>query len=338
MVKLQPLKSKKGEVVFRRKLYKDFLSGKKSLVSRQLKEAIKGTKRHQKNARKAFKKLAKEKIPLSPYLDLGAASCARSMILENELNAQGVALDLSFEALKFSPLLAKGLNYKKLPLRIVCDLYHLPFQDNSFPFVFAFQTLHHLPDPRPAFLEIKRVMASSGYFYLGEEPVKQTFNLNLWRRGAKKTLPEKILMAAGLLPFITKIGKEEVKYGILEESFSLKDWQKFLKTFPQAQVEIIPFKFGGPVDTFNLPASTKALIFLLGGGINALCQVKKKTKQKNFKTILETLACPDCPSRPPLKPSKKEFSCSKCSQKYKIKDDIIFLLPKNLERQLYGKL
>lgn len=333
MHKLQTLKNKKGEVSFRQKLYQQLLEGHEGLTS-----TIEGTKIHQLNARQSFQKLQKSGITLSPYLDLGAASCARSLILENEFGAKGIAGDLSFETLQFAPILAKGLGYKKLPLRIVFDIYHLPFRDNSLPFIFTFQTLHHLPDPGPVFEEIKRVLPDGGYFYFGEEPIKQTLNLGLWRRGSQRNPLEKFLMALCILPFITRIGRDEVEHGILEESFSLGNWQDFLKAFDEIRVEILPFKLGPKSEQLNPPLLTKIAIFLLGGGINALCKVSKKTKAVKFKNLLEVLACPQCSTHPPLISQKIYFYCPRCEHKYKIKNDIIFLLPKSLEKELYGSI
>ena len=57
MTKHQPLAAKKGEVNFRRKLYQDLLSDKSLSSSAKFKETLEGTKRHQKNARRASPRL-----------------------------------------------------------------------------------------------------------------------------------------------------------------------------------------------------------------------------------------------------------------------------------------
>jgi len=335
MIKLQSLNNKKGEVVFRKRLYRS-LPPRQSLL--KLGSRLDEEKIHQKNSREAFKKLEKMEIPMSFYVDLGAGSCLRSLVLENEFNGKGVAGDISLDAIKFTNSLAKRFRYRKIPFRVVLDIYHLPFKNDSLPFIIIFQTLHHLPDPLPVLLEIKRVLADGGYVYIGEEPIKQTLNLNLWRRGRQRTPLEKILMAIGILPFITTIGKEEVEYGILEESFSLKQWQKWLAIFDKVETEIIPFKLGPRSNNLSRPSLlTKFFLFLLGGGINALCQVEKDAPGVKPTDISQIFACPGCSTHPPLEFRKKKnyYVCNQCKNIYRKRQGILFLLPKELEKQLY---
>ena len=37
---------------------------------------------------------------ISPYVEIGAERCQRSLVMENDLNANGAAVDISFDMLK----------------------------------------------------------------------------------------------------------------------------------------------------------------------------------------------------------------------------------------------
>ena len=67
----------------------------------------------------------------------------------------------------------KSFQKKNAPERICCDANTLPFAQNSLPFVFCFETLHHFPDPTPVVHEIYRVLCPGGWFYFNEEPFKK---------------------------------------------------------------------------------------------------------------------------------------------------------------------
>ena len=258
MNKIQPLSAKIGEVNFRQKLTSQH-QGKKTYYKTHTtpKQNLKLLKQRAIKSLHIFKQLKKQKVPLSPFLELGGEKCERAAVITSKLSGQGAVVDLSAESLISAEKFCPKLNLKKLPLRICADAYNLPFQNNSFSFIFAFQTLHHFPDPTPILEEVYRVLAPGGCFYFNEEPVKQLVNLNLWRRDFKLRWWEKILKAMLILPFISKIGKSEVSEGVLEETFDLKTWQKALNVFNKVQAELVPYPFG-PVTKVNKPASNAA--------------------------------------------------------------------------------
>ncbi len=340
MGRLQPLAAKLGEVRFRQKLVKQHLGKERSIPKEpDRKEIIKILKQRINATRKILKKLKNKDFLLSPFLEIGAEKGQRSMLLVNEFGAQGFAADLSLESLASAGIFAESLGFQKLPTLLCCDAHHLPFKDNRFPFVFCFETLHHFPDPSPIVKEIYRVLAPGGIFYFGEEPVKQTFNLNLWRRGYHLNPLEKFLKAIGILPFLTKIGKSEVNHGILEEEFSLKTWQKALSIFEKAELMITPVFFGpsSPLvknQSFWVTPSliTSSLIALQGGGIEGLAVKKGERKLAKDRPI--AFICPDCKKN--LAKKEKGFSCPRCQRQFSRKNGVLMILPFKLHQKLYG--
>ena len=153
-------------------------------------------------------------------------------------------------------------------------------------------------------------------------------------------------MACGILPFITTIGKEETECGITEEMFDLKIWKQALSSFDKIEADISLYRLGKPISLVkkdsqwtDMPFIIKSALFLLGGGISALCSTAKSGQPKTYSSILDLVACPTCQSRPPLvTTAHRSFTCPGCGAQYFSKNDIIFLLPKQLEKELYGHI
>lgn len=338
MGRLQPLSAKFGEVKFRQKLVKQHL-GKKGLIPEEPSptEILEILKNRVNATRKILKKLVDQDFPLSPFLEIGAEKGQRSMLLVNEFGAVGFASDLSFESLASAKKFASLLCFKKLPTLVCCDAYCMPFANNSFPFVFSFETLHHFPNPTLIIKEIFRVLTPGGVFYFGEEPVKQTLNLNLWHRSYHLRPFEKFLKAIGILPFVSRIGKTETSHGILEEEFSLITWKKALSSFDKVEANVKPVFFGPQSGLIkkgrywqNPKLMVQVLMFIQGGGIEGLGI--KRGKLKIPKNIV--LICPDCQKK--LTNTKKGFSCLRCKVQFIEKDNVLMLLPTKLQDKLYG--
>lgn len=340
MGRLQPILAKIGEVKFRRRLVKQHQGlGICYPTHTTPLENLKLLRQRAENSFKIFKNLQNQNILLSPFLELGGEKCERAAVLTTKMGGQGAVVDLSAESLESAANFCPKIGLKNLPLRICADAYHLPFANNSFAFVFTFQTLHHFPDPAPITTEIYRVLSPGGYFYFDEEPIKQKVNISLWRRDYHLRWWEKILKMFLILPFISTIGKSEVSEGVLEETFDLSAWERALNQFYQANAVLAPYPLGpktklekGKKGWLKPKLSTGLLINLTGGGIKALCF--KKGNLKLFKkNISNLLACPNCQGK--LKKLSFLLTCPKCQEKYPIKNGILYLLTKDLREKLY---
>ena len=350
MRKVQSLENKKGEVDFRRKLAIQF-DGKATYykgepTDLEYRSIVKDRIRDYTGY---FEKLKKNNIPLGLYLELGGGVGQGAMLLENKFNVHGFTSDISLETLKLGDKYLNYLDYKKMPIRICADIYNLPFRSEGIPFIFTFQMLHHLPDPKPILEEVKRVLAPNGYFYFNEEPIAQIFNLNLWRRDRHLRWFEKILKVFVVLHFISRIGKSETEHDILEETFSLPVWEKALNIFKRAHVTIKAFPYGPTVRRNKMkrsgwirpPFIKRVFLNILGGGIEALCQKEhdRKWRRPHYTTVFDLLACPNCRHKPKLTlQNNQTLLCQSCLSVYKKTNGIFMLFSKDQLKTLYPNL
>jgi SAM-dependent methyltransferase/uncharacterized protein YbaR (Trm112 family) len=310
-----------GEIAFRRKLSNNTIS--KYLPSES--ELINILKKRNSDSQKTFLELGKS-IPLSPFLELGAERACRSALLVSKLASSGFALDLSLDSLFKARYFASKLNLKSLPILVCADAYNLPFKARSIPFVFCFETLHHFPHPKPIIDECLRVTKNN--FYFSEEPIRQLLNLRLWRRDYHLNLFEKLLKKIYLLPFLSDIGRSEVKNNILENSFWLDIWKQSLP--PDSSIELQPIFWGPKSYSLNPSLLNKVLLAIQGGGITAL--VTKNTHRTTTHDLLSLLSCPTCH----ISLNLNSLQCSRCKQKFIHKNGVYILLKEPLRKKLYG--
>jgi len=281
---------------------------------------------------------------LSPFIELGAERCQRSLVLTNDFNANGFAVDISFHQLRTATYFAQKFNKPKLPYRVCCDINNLPFRSGSVPFVLCYEFLHHFPTPKPILQQAHRVL-SSGVFFFNEEPFRRP-KLALFRQSQKQyseSTLRKSKTRRFLESFVTEEYCDEREHGIIEnDDISLAHWNECLSVFDSR--EIVVYSLGNRLCTrLNEKISLKNLPNLLfGGGIRGICRKTAQSPRHQAANLTELLACPDClESRGPVSdpPSLSEqgssLRCDDCGSRFPVVDDITILLPTRLRRELY---
>jgi ubiquinone/menaquinone biosynthesis C-methylase UbiE/ferredoxin len=295
----QSVDSKKGEILFRYKLYQQHVNGKSVFEDEFNKdEILEIMKARVEKSEIEFEKMGQKGIVFSPFLEIGAERCQRSMLLTNNFNAEGFAVDISLDSLKSAQYFAQVLGFKKLPVRVCCDAYNLPFRNNSFPFCFCYETLHHFPDPSPIIQEIWRVL-DTGYFFFAEEPIRRSLKINLYRKNRKIYSMEekgKSKFIKIVESFISNSSCNEEEYGIVENcNISIANWKRILGNFDRDIILSDPLG----IISCNLDSPKislkRVLVSLLGGNIRGLCYAKKKdVGVQATEKIFDLIGCPNC--------------------------------------------
>ncbi len=340
----QQLAAQKGEIEFRKKLYQQQVEGKKVLddefdasgIETLLVEKM-STTIGQMNV------LLERHLVSSPYLEIGAERCQRSLVMENDLGLHGAAIDISFEMLRSCSHYQHVFHKAKSPIRICCDANTLPFMTGSIRFVFCYETLHHFPEPAPIAKEIHRVLLPGGSFFFNEEPYKRLFHINLYK--GTNVYSEKTLKRSKLRKvfdhFLCERSCNEVEHGIIEnEDITLSSWKQALLPFEERDVTLTA---GGVIhsDLFAPASHTKYFAAsLLGGQISGICRKLTGNGKPNL-SIYDALICPSCRktgSEVLLNRENSLFRCPTCSQKFPVVDEVLFLFSQDKLAELYPEI
>lgn len=117
-----------------------------------------------------------KKLGLKPgdkVLDVGCGSGHFLTRLEKHLGIKGVGIDISPKSIK----LAKRWQKENLEFR-VSKAEKLPFEDESFDYVFCFDVLEHIKEQRQALREMARVLKKDGWLLLYTMNKKRRFTWN----------------------------------------------------------------------------------------------------------------------------------------------------------------
>jgi len=343
----QQLGNQKGEIEFRRKLvrhqiedgkvFDDYFDG--SATKEILRDRMAETK-------SGMTRLAEAGVPLSPYLEIGAERGQRSLVMENDMNARGAAADISADMLRSCDYYKAIFNCANLPLRVCCDANNLPFQSNSIPFVFCYETLHHFPSPTPIVAEIYRVLRPEGYFWFDDEPYKRVLHWNLYDggKGHNTEAVKRGTFRKAMDRLFARMACNEVEHGIIENlDIPTGEWKQALSLFTKRDVWLQPTqRINFKAKLFDSSSSLKYLIaYLLGGRITALCQ-KGPGLERPVASITEALICPSCRLSGKEISLRQEndasFVCSECHRHYPVVNGVAFVFEYGKLRELYPEV
>ena len=277
--------------------------------------------------------LTRRGVPLSPFLEIGAGSVQRSIALANHQRADGVATDISQNALRDAPYVLSLLRQGRAPMRICCDAHHLPFLDDTFRYVFAYQTLHHFENPVPVVAECYRVLGRGGYFFFDEEPLDT--RLRRLARGRRMlshppTRAQRIAARLGVEKVFWDDGAHERSLGIVEGRPDIATWREALACFGSVEAVVNRrLRFGSNLRT---PMLSALLSGLVGGNIRGLClKLDGMVAASDFR---ERLMCPDCLSANLAVVEREPILCRNCGRTYPVVEGVYRMLPAELEAQL----
>ncbi len=336
-MKRQSLAQKRAEVAYRNLMSEQHRGGKIHFSGEYTqKEMLEELRKRLANSRRDFKSLQIRGVSFTPYLEIGAEYGLRSALLKSEFKSHGIALDIAITPLQNLPGFANKFRLNKIPLRVCADCHALPFPDNSFRFIFCYQTLHHFPNPLPVIREIYRCLIPGGYFFFAEEPIFQKYNLDFFRRPTKITGLMKLLKTIPILPFVSKIGKTETDFGIYEGTITLDVWRKIISMFKPSTMQIDVFPFGKLTSSifFSRWSWEQFVLDIFGGGIQALLQKPDTPDKKNSNMLSRMIryTCPDCKTI--LIIFDHQFQCRKCKRLFTKKNGVWEILPIQLHTSL----
>jgi uncharacterized protein YbaR (Trm112 family) len=125
-------------------------------------------------------------------------------------------------------------------------------------------------------------------------------------------------------------GTLERSLGMTEAKFDIHLWRKALQPFRVIDIEINS-KLKIHCD-LERPVLNSFLAGVIGGNVRGLCT--KNDGEMATENFRERLRCVDCHSTQPLQRSDNHWFCENCKRKYPVVDDIIRILPAQLEEEL----
>ena len=289
--------------------------------------------------------------PLTPFLEIGSNAGHTSYLLANDFGADGYALDISADSLRYGVSLMDRWGLSRAPVRVAGDALHLPFADESLNCVLAFQMLSQFMDIEAVFLEVKRVLKPGGVFIFAEEPLRRLLSLRLYRCPYYEQMKpwERTLFDWGILGFFVQdvIGAhQEESFGIKQNHrMNLRHWHDLVtKHFTDYRYEIFV-----PQRGFAERAVKKLAVALdphgsewraarlLGGTLAAFCRKSGSLAQAaafdpaRFETIFR---CPDCGGALARDPADA-LECAVCSYRAPLEGGVYNLLNSRDKKELY---
>lgn len=114
--------------------------------------------------RRMLERLTYVKLTPRVLLDVGCATGAGiTALMQRYPKALPLAIDYAYPMLLAACARRVGL-LRRRPRAVQADVHALPLADGSVHLIWSNQMLHWLDDPRPAFAELRRVLAPGGLF------------------------------------------------------------------------------------------------------------------------------------------------------------------------------
>ena len=287
--------------------------------------------------------------PMTPFLEIGSNAGHSSYMLANKYGAEGFALDISEDSLRYGVVLREKWQLEKSPTLVAGDALHLPFKDNSLRMVVAFQMLSQFMDIESVILEVKRVLAPGGIFVFAEEPMRRLLTARIYRCPYYDTMKpwERKLSDWGLLGFLVKdvIGAhQEESFGIHQNHrMYLSDWHRLVtKHFAEQEYKLYVPERGWAERWVKKIAiqldphkSQWRAARLMGGTLAAICRKAGDPPSLPVQPPFESyFRCPDCGADLNLD-SSRTLRCTSCAYEALLNDGVYNLLPSQDKRELY---
>lgn len=117
--------------------------------------------------------LNKLKFIPKKILEIGANDRFTIHYLSEYFNIESFSFDISEQSLNRSEYFAEKENIKSNTTYTVGDFHDLPYESNSFDFVYVHESIHHSLTPEKVLLEMERVTKKNGYICILKEPAKR---------------------------------------------------------------------------------------------------------------------------------------------------------------------
>lgn len=288
--------------------------------------------------------------PMSPFLEIGANAGHTSYMVANTFGADGFALDLSADALRYGAMLRERWGMTRSPVRVAGDGANLPFRDGSLRMVMAFQTVTQFPDIERLIQEVHRVLAPGGLFFFGEEPLRRLLSLRLYYCPYPETMKpwERKLHEWGLLGYLIRdvVGSQQEEICGIRQNYSLDlpQWRTLLnKHFADCKLEVFVHERGWGERIVKRLAvrldpyrSQWRAARLLGGTLAAFCRKAGEPPQEEppFSDSFERyLRCPACQGSLE-RDAENALRCA-CGYESRPDDGVYMLLPPSEQAELY---
>jgi ubiquinone/menaquinone biosynthesis C-methylase UbiE len=280
--------------------------------------------------------------PLTPFLEIGANAGHTSCMMATDFGADGFALDISADALRYGAVIQDRMGYERGPVRIAGDALHLPFADGSLQLVMAYQMLSQFMDIERVFVEVKRVLAPGGVFLLSDEPLLRMLTLRLYRCPYYDTMKpwERKLHDWGLLGYLVRdvIGAhQEQSFGIRQNhTMALVDWTRLIeKHFAACEYDLYIRQQGwGERWMKNLALTERRAAKWLGGTLAAVCRKAGQHEARSFQPFERLLRCPDCGGAM-ARDEAETLRCGSCPYETPLEDGVYNLLHSSDKAELY---